>query len=584
MSREVKRRRGSSAQHVTFVGAIGEITIDLTKNTVVVHDGSTPGGLPLPTMNGGETLTNKTLTSPIFTNPKTTNLDSGSTAPINFKTNGVEQLRVANYPAANNYVQIAGGITGAPPQVVASGSDTIVPLRFGSKGAGNFQFLTDWFGTGFEQCRIGHVVNAVNRLQIEGAATGQSTYFGTAGTDTHIPLTIHTKGQGRIDFAGANGTDIQARVTPTAGAVNFLNMSGAVSGGSPWVSVNGADANIPLSFYGKGTGGHGFFSGFGPQFSIGSTATTSTSYLTAYGSTSDNPHLLSSGAGANIDASILSKGTGGIHLMTNGGVEQFRVSSTTNAVNFMHVTGAVTGGVPFLRATGTDANVGMSLQTKGVHGWYFQSNFGAENQFVVSGTPSAVNYIQVSGAATTSVPFISAVGNDTNVGLAIQAKGTGAINFNTTGAGGFSFFTNNWTNTQFNIINTTGAVNYFVTSGSATGNDLRLISQGPDTNINAEIRAKGSAYVSFLSSGNYGLRVGSGPTAVNYFETQAGATGVAPHLTTAGSDTNIDLRLIPKGTGYVQFGTYAAKAAEVHTGYITIKDTAGNLRKVMVCA
>ncbi len=61
MSTQISRRRGTSSQHTSFVGAEGELTIDTDKNTVIVHDGSTPGGHPLPTLDGAETLTNKTL-------------------------------------------------------------------------------------------------------------------------------------------------------------------------------------------------------------------------------------------------------------------------------------------------------------------------------------------------------------------------------------------------------------------------------------------------------------------------------------------------------------------------------------------
>lgn len=49
MSIEVKLRRGTTTAHSSFTGAIGEITIDTDKNTVVVHDGVTAGGHPLPT-------------------------------------------------------------------------------------------------------------------------------------------------------------------------------------------------------------------------------------------------------------------------------------------------------------------------------------------------------------------------------------------------------------------------------------------------------------------------------------------------------------------------------------------------------
>lgn len=47
MATQIQHRRGSTAQHATFTGAIGEITVDTTKKVAVVHDGSTAGGVPL---------------------------------------------------------------------------------------------------------------------------------------------------------------------------------------------------------------------------------------------------------------------------------------------------------------------------------------------------------------------------------------------------------------------------------------------------------------------------------------------------------------------------------------------------------
>ena len=47
MATAIQRRRGTTTQHGSFTGLAGEITIDTTKNTVVVHDGSTAGGIPL---------------------------------------------------------------------------------------------------------------------------------------------------------------------------------------------------------------------------------------------------------------------------------------------------------------------------------------------------------------------------------------------------------------------------------------------------------------------------------------------------------------------------------------------------------
>jgi len=47
MAQQVQLRRGSTAEHSTFTGAVGEITVDTTKDTVVVHDGALAGGYPL---------------------------------------------------------------------------------------------------------------------------------------------------------------------------------------------------------------------------------------------------------------------------------------------------------------------------------------------------------------------------------------------------------------------------------------------------------------------------------------------------------------------------------------------------------
>lgn len=43
----VQRRRGTTAEHSSFTGLAGELTVDTTKDTVIVHDGSTAGGMPL---------------------------------------------------------------------------------------------------------------------------------------------------------------------------------------------------------------------------------------------------------------------------------------------------------------------------------------------------------------------------------------------------------------------------------------------------------------------------------------------------------------------------------------------------------
>ena len=47
----VQIRRGTTSEHSVFTGRQGEITVDLDKDTVVVHDGTLQAGHPLAREN-----------------------------------------------------------------------------------------------------------------------------------------------------------------------------------------------------------------------------------------------------------------------------------------------------------------------------------------------------------------------------------------------------------------------------------------------------------------------------------------------------------------------------------------------------
>jgi len=56
---QVQLRRGTATEHNTFTGAVGEVTVDTTNDTLRVHDGSTAGGVRLAKLSeaGGGTGT-----------------------------------------------------------------------------------------------------------------------------------------------------------------------------------------------------------------------------------------------------------------------------------------------------------------------------------------------------------------------------------------------------------------------------------------------------------------------------------------------------------------------------------------------
>lgn len=57
-----------------------------------------------------------------------------------------------------------------------------------------------------------------------------------------------------------------------------------------------------------------------------------------------------------------------------------------------------------------------------------------------------------------------------------------------------------------------------------------------------------------------------------------------PSIAAEGSSSNLDISLIPKGSGYVSMGTKTSTGDAAINGYITIKDAAGNLVKLATVA
>jgi hypothetical protein len=52
MAVQVQFRRGTKAQHDAFTGATGEVTVNTTDKTLVMHDGTTQGGFALARADG----------------------------------------------------------------------------------------------------------------------------------------------------------------------------------------------------------------------------------------------------------------------------------------------------------------------------------------------------------------------------------------------------------------------------------------------------------------------------------------------------------------------------------------------------
>jgi len=102
MANALQLRRGTTTQHSTFTGLAGEVTVDTTKDTVVVHDGSTAGGIPLATEaqnNAKLPLSGGTMTGAI-TFASGQSFDGRDVSADGAKLDGIESGATADQTAA----------------------------------------------------------------------------------------------------------------------------------------------------------------------------------------------------------------------------------------------------------------------------------------------------------------------------------------------------------------------------------------------------------------------------------------------------------------------------------------------------
>ena len=143
MAKRVQRRRGTTAEHATFTGYDGESTVDTTKDTVVVHDGTLAGGFPL----AREDLSNVNLVNRIGVTEL--NLVDGSANQV-IKTNGSGTISFGTIDVTGSAVggDLSGTVGNA--QIVANAvgvaeinvTDGSAGQVLSTNGSGTLSFIT----------------------------------------------------------------------------------------------------------------------------------------------------------------------------------------------------------------------------------------------------------------------------------------------------------------------------------------------------------------------------------------------------------------------------------------------------------
>jgi hypothetical protein len=403
----------------------------------------------------------------------------------------------------------------------------------------------------------GNIASGTGRWNFYAAGTAANYFAGNVGIGTTAPgaplevtgtsasMVVRATAAGQGSYVIAAASDYFS--TPSYRGALLLQYNASATGTS--LGLNNTNLGV-LSFQNSSSGA--IFTSGSNVLRIGTFSTTAISIATN--------QVISLGAAP--------------------GAESLRVTPVASAVNYFNAQGSATGNTPALSVQGSDANIQFAASSKGTAALNFFTNAFGQQQFAIAHTASAVNYLQVVGNVTGSGPVLSSQGSDTNINIGYVTKGTGLHAFAT-----------NTTAVQFQIAHTASAVNYLQVTGGATGGPPVITAQGSDTNISLYVKAKGTGFVVNQSntatyfqnlSGATQFIVGSVASSVNYINAAGGATGNAPGLYAQGTDTNVDLALVPQGTGRVRFGTLTATSDVAITGYIEIKDSAGNVRKLAV--
>lgn len=145
MSKAIQRRRGTTAEHAGFTGLVGELTIDTTKKTAVVHDGVTAGGHPLAKENHNHdtTYAAKAHESSVSAHPEMAASDAEVDAGTGSKWVKVSQLIRATVKTISSILPLTLGGTGASTAAGARtnlglgsvATENTVPVAKGGTGA-----------------------------------------------------------------------------------------------------------------------------------------------------------------------------------------------------------------------------------------------------------------------------------------------------------------------------------------------------------------------------------------------------------------------------------------------------------------